>query len=75
MVVKLSTGFVPTTLADALREYRRQTGMTQQQLAKRLRIPVRSIQDYETGAMPHPKRRQRIVAFLVREDARRRSAA
>lgn len=62
------------TLSSALRKYRERHGLSQQALAKRLRIPVRSLQDYEAGAMPQPKRRRKIVAFLER-DAQRRKAA
>lgn len=66
-----ATTLIDVTLGQALREFRARNGLTQHQLAKRLRIPVRSLQAYEeTGAMPQPKRRQRIVAFLEREAAK-----
>lgn len=63
----MSSRPVDITLADALREYREQRVLTQQELARKLRIPVRSLQGYEAGAIPQAARRRKILAFLERE--------
>lgn len=60
------------TLADALKGYREREVLTQQELARRLHIPVRTLQTYEAGAIPQAKRRRKILAFLTRDAERRR---
>lgn len=52
-------------LGQALREYRARHVLTQAELARKLRIPLRSLQDYEAGAMPRQARRRKILAFLA----------
>lgn len=61
------------TLAEALKGYRDREMLTQQELAKRLHIPVRTLQTYEAGAIPQAKRRRKILAFLARDPERRRA--
>jgi transcriptional regulator with XRE-family HTH domain len=52
-------------LAGRLRRSREEGCLTQLELARRLRVPVRSLQDYEAGkALPRAARRRRILAFL-----------
>lgn len=59
-----------TTLAEALRDYRDRHHLTQAELARKLRVNIRSLQGYEAGVIPHAARRRRIIAFLNREKAR-----
>jgi transcriptional regulator with XRE-family HTH domain len=40
---------IPNGLAEALRAARLEAGLTQEQLAKRVRMSTRSVQDYERG--------------------------
>ena len=56
-----------TTLGESLREYRERHHLTQTELARKLRINVRSLQGYEAGVIPQAPRRRKILAFLARE--------
>lgn len=56
-----------TALAEALREYRERHHLTQAEMARKLRINVRSLQGYEAGVIPQAPRRRKILAFLARE--------
>jgi transcriptional regulator with XRE-family HTH domain len=56
-------------IAEALKTYRERQVLTQAELARKLRIPLRSLQAYEAGAMPQPARRRRIISFLERTAA------
>jgi len=52
-------------IGEALRDYRDRHVLTQVELAAQLGIPLRSLQDYEAGAMPRQARRRQIIAFLA----------
>lgn len=56
-----------TSLADALRAYRDRHHLTQAELARKLRINLRSLQGYEAGVIPQAPRRRKILAFLARD--------
>jgi len=58
---------VSQTLGQQLKEARERQVLTQEELARKLRIPVRSLQDYEAdAATPRPARRRAILAWLER---------
>ena len=65
----MSTAFdIQDDLGRRLRDYRERHVLTQAELAAKLKIPPRSLQDYESGlSLPRQARRRKILAFLARE--------
>jgi cytoskeletal protein RodZ len=58
---------VKQTFGQRIKEARERQVLTQDELARKLRIPVRSLQAYEAdAATPRPARRRAILAWLER---------
>lgn len=56
-------------LGRRIREVRAARVLTQEEAAAELRIPARSLQDYESGkALPRQARRRSILAWLAENE-------
>lgn len=58
-----------TDLADQIRAARSRADLTQEELARRLRVSARTIQNWERGSMPRPAHRRKLKRFLEKAAA------
>jgi ribosome-binding protein aMBF1 (putative translation factor) len=67
----LSTESLVEALAGRIREERDRANLTQKELARRLRVSERSVQDWEAGrTFPSARMRRRIDRFFERQAER-----